>query len=141
MQSVELSQEKSFVLNDNINSSGEDQPETWMAANADIVELIENLTGPGPLFTLHMTKTSSTFVNRIVSEMEHKVTMAQRLEDKAEVVKSKRSEIISEASSVQDNCDRVLKKAKLLQTQIETDLSKKYNNRKVNILGGVQSLV
>ena len=79
MKSMELSQEKqSFLLNDNLMNSGEESAAQWTSNHIDINELIENLNGPGTIRTLHLVKTSSTFVNRIVSEMQHKIQMTSR---------------------------------------------------------------
>ena len=78
--------------------------------------------------------------NRIVSELQHKIQVADRLEKRVESIRAKRQETLNEVDAVQKNCSRVLKKTVLLQEHIEKDLSKRYNNRKVNILGGVQSL-
>ena len=72
--------------------------------------------------------------------MQHKIQVADRLEKKVESIRVKREETLNEVDAVQKNCSRVLKKTVLLQEHIEKDLSKRYNNRKVNILGGVQSL-
>ena len=127
MKSMELSQEKqSFLLNDNLMNSGEESASQWTSNHNDINELIENLNGPGTIRTLHLVKTSSTFVNRIVSEMQHKVQMTSRLEDKIESIKAKRQETLGEVEALQKNCSRVLEKTVILQDHIQTDLSKRY---------------
>ena len=127
MKSIELSQEaKSFLLNDNLMNSGEESAAQWTSNHVDINELIENLNGPGTIRTLHLVKTSSTFVNRIVSEMQHKVQLTSRLEDKIESIKTKRQETLREVEALQKNCSRVLEKTVLLQEHIQTDLSKRY---------------
>ena len=140
MRSLELSHEKSFFLNDSLMNSGDENVNTWSMNHNDINELIENLNGPGMIRTLHLVKTSSTFVNRIVEEMKHKLQVVSRLEDKVEAIKNKRQETLTEVELVQKNCNRVLQKTILLQEHIEKDLSKRYSDRKVNILGGAQSL-
>ena len=127
MKSMELSQEKqSFLLNDNLMNSGEESAAQWTSNHIDINELIENLNGPGTIRTLHLVKTSSTFVNRIVSEMQHKIQMTSRLEDKIESIKTKRQETLGEVEALQKNCSRVLEKTVILQDHIQTDLSKRY---------------
>ena len=82
MRSLELSHEKSFFLNDSLMNSGDENANTWNKNHNDINELIEILNGPGMIRTLHLVKTSSTFVNRIVEEMKHKLQVVSRLEDK-----------------------------------------------------------
>jgi len=140
MRSIERSQEKNFFLNDNLLASNEENSNIWMASHNEINSLIDELNGPGTIRTLHLVKTSTTFVNRIVSELQHKIQVADRLEKRVESIRAKRQETLNEVDAVQKNCSRVLKKTVLLQEHIEKDLSKRYNNRKVNILGGVQSL-
>ena len=115
MRSLELSHEKSFFLNDNLMNSGDENANTWSMNHNDINELIENLNGPGMIRTLHLVKTSSTFVNRIVEEMKHKLQVVSRLEDKVEAIKNKRQETLTEVELVQKNCNRVLQKTILLQ--------------------------
>ena len=140
MRSIELSQEeKSFVLNDSLNNAGDGTPEIWFSYHQDVEMLIEDLNGPGQLYLLHMVKTSATFVNRLVSEMEHKAKLIDRLDQKVEGIKSKRGDTLAEAQALQKTFKRVLDKAVQLQKQVEQDISKRYNNRRVNILGGVQT--
>ncbi len=140
MRSIELSQEeKSFVLNDSLNNAGDGTPEIWFSYHKDVEMLIEDLNGPGQLYLLHMVKTSATFVNRLVSEMEHKAKLMDRLDQKVVGIKSKRSDTLAEAQALQKTFKRVLDKAVQLQKQVEQDISKRYNNRRVNILGGVQT--
>jgi len=137
---VELSsasQENSFILNDNF---GDGEIDDWRSAHSDIYELIESLTGPGQLHLLHQVKTSSTFVNRLVKELQHKLNMVGRLEAKIEGIKEKRILLTKEAQQLQNSCTRVMEKTKILQEQIERDISARYSNRRCNILGGVQSL-
>ena len=63
MRSIERSQEKNFFLNDNLD---EETSNFWTASHNEINSLIEELNGPGTIRTLHLVKTSSTFVNRYV---------------------------------------------------------------------------
>ena len=97
-------------------------------------------TGPGQLYLLHQVKTSSTFVNRLVKELQHKLDMVARLESKIEEIKDKRILSSKDAQQLQKSCTKVMDKTKVLQDQIEKDISARYNNRRCNILGGVQSL-
>jgi FtsZ-binding cell division protein ZapB len=66
--------------------------------------------------------------------------MVGRLEAKIEEIKEKRILLTKEAQQLQNSCTRVTEKTKLLQEQIERDISARYSNRRCNILGGVQSL-
>jgi hypothetical protein len=134
MRANELSQEKSFVLNESLSSGEEETAESWIGLHVDISSLIVQLNGPGALHKLHLVKTSSTFVNRIVSELHHKLDMAKRLRLQVAEVRVKRSEALTESNALRSSCDRVVKKTSVLQGQIEADLSKRYNNRKVNII-------
>ena len=140
MRSIELMQEKSFVLNDNLNNAGDGTSEIWLSYHRDVEMIIEELNGPGQLYLLHMVKTSATFVNRLVSEMEHKAKLMDRLDEKVVALQSKRGQTLSEAQELQKTFKRVLDKAVQLQKNVEQDISKRYNNRKVNILGGVQTV-
>ena len=51
-----------------------------------------------------------------------------------------RDDAIAEQGSTIQKLNLMLDKTKELQKQIEKDISKRYQNRKVNIMGGVQSL-
>ena len=64
MRSIERSQEKNFFLNDNLLASNEENSNIWMASHNEINSLIDELNGPGTIRTLHLVKTSTTFVNR-----------------------------------------------------------------------------
>lgn len=138
LKSIEISsQEKSFILNDSL---GQDTEGNWHQLHQDVEEISSKLTS-GQLGLLHQVKTSSTFVIRLVSEMEHKLAMNRRLECKVGEIDVKRQDCLGEAQHLQKSCQLVLEKTKLLQRQLEDDISARYNKRKVNILGGVQSLL
>ena len=76
----------------------------------------------------------------LVKELRHKLDMAARLEAKIEGIKEKRILLNKEAQQLQKSCTKVIEKTKILQEQIERDISARYSDRRCNILGGVQSL-
>lgn len=138
LKSIEGSQQnKSFIFNDSLNN--DENPEAWKSLCIDIKSIIDSLNS-GQLHLLHQVKTSSTFVNRFVSELDHKLRMISRLESKIEDVKERRQACLVEAQQLGKSCQKVTEKTKLLQSHLERDISQRYNKRKVNILGGIQSL-
>ncbi len=139
MRAIELSQEKSFVLNDALSNAGDDSADSWLSSHADIVAIVDGLN-TGQLHQLHQVKTSSTFVTRLVSGLQHKLEMISRLEVKIDELRLKRECAVVEVEELQKRSQRVLAKTRWLQEQLEQDVSARYNKRKVNILGGVQAL-
>ena len=138
LRRLELSQERSFSLNDNL--VGEETSDDWQLYQSQIDSLLEKLNGPGQLHQLHLVKSSTSFVHRLVSEMQHKLNIVSRMEAKIDQVRSTRTSVSQEIQVLQKTSHDVLEKTCQLQKHLEDDVSRRYNQRPCHILGGVQSL-
>ncbi|XP_066996998.1 CDK5 regulatory subunit-associated protein 3 isoform X2 [Anabrus simplex] len=89
---------------------------------------------------LHNIKHSPRYVDHLVDGLKQKLAVAKRMEAAQEVVKERRHAVGEEAASLQPKMQLIIDKTKELQSEIEEDISKKYKNRPVNIMGGVNIL-
>ncbi|CAB4069585.1 unnamed protein product [Lepeophtheirus salmonis] len=58
---------------------------------------------------------------------------------KAKLAVSQREDTLEESREAKKNIDIIAEQTKILQNNITSDISKRYKNRKVNIMGGIQS--
>jgi len=84
---------------------------------------------------------SPEFVNDVVSQLESRRQLEEKYTQLKNLMGIKREENILQAQNAQNSLDIIIDSAKHLQTEIEQDLSKKYNNREVYIMGEINSVL
>merc|ERR1712117_676306 len=106
---------------------------------SDIASIVSILTA-GKLHHLQLIRSSPSYVDRLVEGLKRKLTLVDRMEYDNKVVGERREEAIGEQAVVQRKLDLIKTKTRELQSDIEADVSKRYKNRPVNVMGGVQSV-
>jgi len=94
----------------------------------------------GKLHHLQLVRGSPKYVDRLVGDLKQKLRLVERTKSGISELASKRESAVAEESQMQSEIKKMAEKTKVLQKEIEADLSKRYKGRKVNIMGGVQSL-
>lgn len=136
---VELhsAEEGKFTLATNI---AKNENESFLSTNISrISELISSLN-TGKLHHLQLIRGSPKYVDRLVDKLKSKLTLVEKVGISNQVLGERRDAAIQEQAQLQKKLEIMKKKARELQKDIEKDISKRYKNRPVNIMGGVQSV-
>ncbi|CAN7983976.1 unnamed protein product, partial [Ixodes hexagonus] len=86
------------------------------------------------LYQLH---SSPKYVDRLVETLQQKLYQADKMLQSQEAVVARRQEALEEQRQLQPKLDLVLLKTRQLQKQIQEEISKRYKDRPVNIMGGI----
>uniref|UniRef100_A0A131Y046 Putative cdk5 activator-binding protein n=1 Tax=Ixodes ricinus TaxID=34613 RepID=A0A131Y046_IXORI len=86
------------------------------------------------LYQLH---SSAKYVDRLVETLQQKLYQADKMLQSQEAVVARRQEALDEQRQLQPKLDLVLLKTRQLQKQIQEEISKRYKDRPVNIMGGI----
>ncbi|XP_077482809.1 CDK5 regulatory subunit-associated protein 3 isoform X1 [Stigmatopora argus] len=84
---------------------------------------------------LFMILASPRYVERVTEVLRQKMKQADILETKAVSMVEKRREALEEQSRLEPQIDLLAKSTQELKKWIEGDISKRYNNRPVNLMG------
>lgn len=101
--------------------------------------LITDLTR-GQLHHLQLVRSSPKYVDRLVEKLRHQMRLANRAEEANGQVDLKRKEAVEEMRETQRKVDLLMAQTRKLQDNVEKDISDRYKRRRVNIMGGVQTL-
>ena len=104
-----------------------------------VQSVIDRLT-EGKIHHLQLIRTSPKYVERLVDGLKHKLALESKAEAARTSAIERRESAIEEQGRVQKTLERLRAKTKELQKEIEEDVSKRYKNRPVNIMGGIQSV-
>ncbi|KAG8190596.1 hypothetical protein JTE90_017861 [Oedothorax gibbosus] len=89
---------------------------------------------------LYLIKSSPRYVDRLVDSLKSKLETAERMVECQKAVKVKFHEAMDEQRSLEPKIELIVGKTKVLLSQVEKDISKRYKNRPVNIMGGMSAL-
>ncbi|KAJ8670554.1 hypothetical protein QAD02_001813 [Eretmocerus hayati] len=106
----------------------------------DSVQVVISEILDSKLQHLHNIKHSPRYVDVLSSNLKQKQKMIVKTESLQQVTRNKQEEMRQQAIALQPVLKIVIQKTKELQSEIEKDISKKYNNRKVKLTGGVNTL-
>lgn len=109
------------------------------AGLAKAQSLISRLT-TGRLHHLQLVRGSPKYVDRLVEGLNQKFRLVRRTEQATEEATAKREACLQEQSALMGEFRVIQDKARSLQRHVEQDISGRYDNRKVNVVGGVQSV-
>ncbi|XP_041122539.1 CDK5 regulatory subunit-associated protein 3 [Polyodon spathula] len=96
--------------------------------------LIERLTSVR-MQHLFMIQASPRYVDRVTELLHQKLKQADILVLKQQAMAERRQEALREQGQLEPRIDLLVQRTKELQKQIESDLSQRYNNRAVNLMG------
>lgn len=89
---------------------------------------------------LHQVKHSVSYIDILSAKVRQKLNAIEKLRQTEAELKEKSVKFQQEANGLRPNLARTIAQTKVLQELIESDISKKYKNRVVNLMGGVNSL-
>lgn len=89
---------------------------------------------------LHNIKHSPKYVDILTESLQQKLEVVKRMKARKAVLERKIMEAREEKWSIMPTIDTIIEKTKVLQKQIESDISKRYKGRPVNIVGGINAM-
>lgn len=89
---------------------------------------------------LHNVKHSPRYVDMLTAQLKQKLALCEKLSKLALRSAEQRAAAIGRAAGLRPLLARIIDRTKELQAQIESDISKKYKGRPVNVIGGVKFL-
>ncbi|KAK6014500.1 hypothetical protein OSTOST_20118, partial [Ostertagia ostertagi] len=90
---------------------------------------------------LFRIRTSPQYVEQLVEEIEVKKGLEARYKKMQSLMVEKQNEAREQAAKAGQTLQTLVTSTKLLQKQLEEDISKKYDGRRVNIMGGITAAV
>lgn len=89
---------------------------------------------------LHQVKHSASYIDILSAKVQQKLKAIEKLKQTEADLKEKSVKFLKDANDLRPNLVRTIAQTKALQEQIENDISKKYKNRVVNLMGGVSTI-
>merc|ERR1712080_540702 len=84
-------------------------------------------------------KSNPQYVHRLAETVQKKLQMAEKMDLSVSIIQEKQSEAEVQESSIHPKLQRLIEVTKKLQTQVEEDVSKRYKQRPVHLMAGVQT--
>ncbi|XP_018581607.1 CDK5 regulatory subunit-associated protein 3 [Scleropages formosus] len=100
----------------------------------EVRALLEQLTSVR-MQHLFMIQASPRYVERVSETLQHKLKQADILLLKRAALEERRQEALQEQARLEPRVDLLAERTRHLQTLIEADISKRYSNRPVNLMG------
>lgn len=89
---------------------------------------------------LHNIKHSPKYVDILTANLKQKLSLAERMKTNVKLLEKKIQELSGEIKKIHPTIKVLMEASKQLQKEVESDISKKYKGRVVNLIGGVNSL-
>lgn len=89
---------------------------------------------------LYLIKSSQRYVDRIADSLLQKLQISEKLLNQVSVLKKKSKEAAETQIETLPKLEILVKKTKTLQGQIEKEISSRYKNRKVNVMGEINTI-
>ncbi|XP_052091242.1 CDK5 regulatory subunit-associated protein 3-like [Mytilus californianus] len=89
---------------------------------------------------LMLIRNSPRYVDRLRDDLKQILTLADKMTFHEKEMVVKKEEAIQEQTEIQPKLDMIIKKTKEVQKQMETEISKKYKDRNVNIMGEINTV-
>uniref|UniRef100_A0A646QCP7 CDK5 regulatory subunit-associated protein 3 n=1 Tax=Hemiscolopendra marginata TaxID=943146 RepID=A0A646QCP7_9MYRI len=105
----------------------------------NVNELLLSLTNSN-VQNLQLIRSSPRFVDRVADSLKQKMSISKKMLKSRELVAERRQQILQEQKELEPKLGLIISRTKELQLQIEGEISKRYKNRPVNIMGGVNAL-
>lgn len=116
------------------------QSQESVTALSDYVAVVLNELINKRAQQLHNIKHSSKYVDILTNSLKHKLEIVQRMQTSKNLLEDKIKEHKDEIRAIEPVIKKVIEKTKILQKEMQEDLSKKYKGRVVNIIGGVNTM-
>ncbi|XP_054161592.1 CDK5 regulatory subunit-associated protein 3-like [Oppia nitens] len=89
---------------------------------------------------LYYMKDSTKYIENVSQKLKHIETLSERAANRSKLFESKRLTAIENMRQIEPKIPLLINQTRDLQRKIESDISKRYKNRFVNIMGGIQVL-
>uniref|UniRef100_A0A1B0GNA4 Uncharacterized protein n=1 Tax=Phlebotomus papatasi TaxID=29031 RepID=A0A1B0GNA4_PHLPP len=80
------------------------------------------------------------YLHQVKHSPRQKLTAIDKLKENENLSKEKSVKYLEQAASLRPDLAKAISHTKILQQQIETDISKRYKNRVVNLMGGINTI-
>ena len=104
------------------------------------VQAVTQLITSEKIKVLYMIKDNPKYIERAVSSLKSRLDMAQKAEEKSRLMDQKEDEAMDEIEKLKSTIPGLVEQTKSLQSLIEEEISKRYKNRRVNLMGAAQVL-
>ncbi|XP_022106552.1 CDK5 regulatory subunit-associated protein 3-like [Acanthaster planci] len=111
-----------------------------VSAMLDKVREILNLLMDSTTQHLMLIKSSPKYVDRLTESLKQKCGQEEKMLASKEAVHVKCLEAIDEERQLMPKIDKLVANTRALQRQIEQDISSRYKNRPVNLMGSINSI-
>lgn len=111
-----------------------------LTAMLDAVQVILSQLMDTKLCHLHNVKHSPRYVDILTAQLKQKLSLGEKIAKLIAKTQQKRVEAQAQEASLRPVLALIMDKTRELQADIESDISKKYKNRPVNVIGGVNFL-
>uniref|UniRef100_A0A1Q3FBF7 Putative cdk5 activator-binding protein n=1 Tax=Culex tarsalis TaxID=7177 RepID=A0A1Q3FBF7_CULTA len=105
---------------------------TQMLSHVDVV--YSNLTS-AQIQHLHQIKHSPKYVDILAGKLTQKLRAIEKMKDTARAKRDQAASFRSQAVDLQPTLAKIIEQTRTLQGQIERDISRRYKNRVVNLMG------
>ncbi|XP_066554930.1 CDK5 regulatory subunit-associated protein 3 [Amia ocellicauda] len=114
-----------------IQSQTRDKVGSMLAQVRSLLKRLTNLR----MQHLFMIQASPRYVERVSEVLGQKLKQSELVQARGRLAAERRREALQEQAALEPRIDRLAQHTRELQTLIETDISKRYNNRPVNLMG------
>ncbi|KAK2555745.1 CDK5 regulatory subunit-associated protein 3 [Acropora cervicornis] len=110
--------------------------ESISSMEAAVTDILTTLTSM-KMHNLFLLKTSPRYLDRLVDSLQQKLKISEKMVSSRKIVVEKRQTAAKEQMNLEPKLDIIRSKTKELQRQVAEEISKKYKNRPVNIMGEI----
>lgn len=119
----------------NLVSSGVDHDPETLQKMLQQVELMSSKLCEVKMQQLQLIRSSPGVVDRLVDRLKGKLRMVEKVKMGRQELEKRRQQVAKDRSEGTKQLAIIVAKTKELQTDVESDISKRYNGRRVNIMG------
>ncbi|KAG5666856.1 hypothetical protein PVAND_014864 [Polypedilum vanderplanki] len=101
---------------------------------ADIETVLIAITAP-QFMQIYQIKHSPKFVDILTNKLKQKLRGIEKVKANQGILREKSKELKENAAALLPNLNKMIEQTKILQHHIEKDISKRYKNRVVNLMG------
>ncbi|KAH7697804.1 HSF-27 protein [Aphelenchoides avenae] len=111
--------------------------EQWIGAVSSIISAVTD-SQKTHLFKI---RSSPQYVEELAAQLEQKRLLEQRYHRLEALMVEKQKAAVDEARKKQEYADMLADNARTLHAQVESEISSRYNNREVNIMGEISAVL
>ncbi|MFH4980864.1 hypothetical protein AB6A40_007573 [Gnathostoma spinigerum] len=101
-------------------------------------EILALLNDPQKIH-LFKIRSSPHYIESLVESLEQKKSLEEKYNQMKNLMVERSNDLRKETVAAQNKLKQVAEQTRILQKQIENEISKKYNGRPVNIMGGISA--